>query len=913
MTVQAPMRILFVEDSPSDALILRETLRGVLHTDSVLQNEETLDAAVDRICREHWDVVLLDLGLPDSNGLETLTNILPCARRSAVVVMTGLADEALGLKAISLGAEDYIVKGQMDGPALKRALRYALERKRAEQRLRDLVSSVPGVVWETRGRPGEAEHHLVFVSDYVETLLGYTAVEIRSSDQPILDHVHPDDQAALLRDSLAAYEREGTVSSRFRLLTKDRRTLWAEMRASPVLGREGRPIGVRGVILDVSDTVRAAEALQARYASEREARRQTELARRRLQLLAGASAKLGASLDVGATIGEAARVVVPALADGCAVYLLRDGALQAVEVLHLDPDLVRRITDERLDGQQPDEHIQLVRDPAIGSVVRVPLRAHGHALGELVLVSRDPDAPVSNEDLTLAEELGRRIAGAVENARLYEERARETERLAVTLRSIGDGVIATDNAGRVQLVNDVAERLTGWTQAEAHGKPLAEVFRPEGRRLRSRDGGERTVSDAASPIRDGAGRVIGSVVVFRDVTEQERMEAEMQRSNTLDALGLLAGGIAHDFNNLLTAILGNLSIARARPDPARQLERITAAEAAAIRARDLTQQLLTFAKGGTPIRKPASLPDIVRDSAEFAVSGSAVRAVYRVDPDLWAVDVDTGQISQVVQNLVINAQQAMPDGGSLDLVLRNVVVGDSDSLPLRPGRYVRLDVADTGTGIPAEHLRKIFDPFFTTKQGGSGLGLATTYAIVKKHDGHVAVESEPGDGTTFSVYLPATSAPVEAHPRETSPARGSGERILVMDDEEAIRSTSARLLEALGYEPTTVACGEEAIAAFRDALGRGEPFACVILDVTVTGGMGGIEAARHLLALDPAARLLVSSGYSASAVMADHAAHGFTGAIAKPYGANELAAALGETLAPRGPRGSDATRGIQTR
>ncbi len=370
---------------------------------------------------------------------------------------------------------------------------------------------------------------------------------------------------------------------------------------------------------------------------------------------------------------------------------------------------------------------------------------------------------------------------------------------------------------------------------------------------------------------------------------ETRLQAELARAGKLESLGLLAGGIAHDFNNLLTVLMGNISLIRLDGGlSAEAKQSLEQASKAAGRARDLTQQLLTFAKGGAPLRTAVSLPEIVREVAEFALRGSKVSCRFDLPADLWPADVDKGQIGQVVQNIVINALQAMPDGGVMEIALSNREVGTEFGDVLAPGRYLRLDLTDHGPGIPAADLGRIFDPYFTTKKQGSGLGLATVHSIVKKHAGHITVESAPALGTTFHIWLPAASPGVTASAGPTtvastaSAATGSA-RVLVMDDEEFIRDLAGSVLMRQGYRVTTAADGAEALREYRAARDGGDPYALVILDLTIPGGMGGRQTMEELLKLDPAVRAIVSSGYSNDLVLANYQAHGFRGMISKPY------------------------------
>lgn len=500
----------------------------------------------------------------------------------------------------------------------------------------------------------------------------------------------------------------------------------------------------------------------------------------------------------------------------------------------------------------------------------------------------------------------------------------EKQELAVTLFSIGDGVITTDTDAKVVLINKAAQSLTGWAQKEACGKPLTEVFQlihehsreptsnPVNIALRtgetvelgnhvilvSRDGNERAIADSAAPIRDEAGNVSGVVLVFRDVTEKQRLEAQMVKESKLESVGLLAGGIAHDFNNMLTCIMGNISLSRMEatsPDERAQL--LHGAEKAAIRAKDLTQQLLTFAKGGEPIKKPMALEPLVREACDFAFRGSNVHCQFSSERDISGVEIDEGQFRQVLNNLVINARQAMPDGGKVDVRLQNIEIAIGAMPPLPSGKYVKISVMDRGVGIKRELLPRIFEPYFTTKKGGCGLGLATAYSIISKHDGLIKVESTVGAGSTFQIFLPATSKHIVSLPQELRQTKFSGSgRILIMDDEVAVLKTVGAMLQKFGYEVETALDGAEAIRCYTTAMAGGNRFAAVIMDLTVPNGMGGLDAVKRLLEFDSRLRAIVSSGYSLDPVMANHREYGFVGVIQKPYRSEDLGRVLQEVI-----------------
>lgn len=504
--------------------------------------------------------------------------------------------------------------------------------------------------------------------------------------------------------------------------------------------------------------------------------------------------------------------------------------------------------------------------------------------------------------------------------------AAERERLSVTLRAMTEGVITTDTAGVVLFMNEAAGDLTGWPAAGAVGRavesvcalsdektgravmaPVASALAADGpvdlpkqTLLRPRVGPPKVVEGRCAPMHDLTGRGIGAVLVLRDVTARARFEGELLRASKLDSVGVLAGGIAHDFNNLLAIVMGNLQLALLDASTAATGGKwLREAERGTVRARELTQQLLTFAKGGEPVRAAVRLTDAVREAAEFALHGATVKCEFDFGPDVRAADADKGQIGQVVQNLVLNAVQAMPGGGVIHLRLANDALGEGAVPPLPAGDYIKLSITDSGKGIAPEHTGRIFEPFFTTKKHGSGLGLATVYSVVQKHRGHVAVESEVGRGTTFHLWLPAARVePVAPVTTATAFEPLSG-RVLFMDDEEPIRVMTRTLLEKLGLEITLTCDGGEAVRQYALARVSGEPFDVVIMDLTVPGAMGGAAAMAEILKLDPQARGIVSSGYSSDPVMANYREHGFRGSVPKPYRVADFARTLREVMADR--------------
>jgi PAS domain S-box-containing protein len=452
--------------------------------------------------------------------------------------------------------------------------------------------------------------------------------------------------------------------------------------------------------------------------------------------------------------------------------------------------------------------------------------------------------------------------------------------------------------------------IAGRTDYDFFPKELADKYRADDKRLMdlvktedieekyTRKGEEIWIYTVKTPIMDDSGNVSGILGIFWDITERKKLEEQLRQSQKLEAIGTLAGGIAHDFNNLLQGVFGYISIAKLNAaNKDKSIAALEQAEKALHMSVNLTAQLLTFSKGGNPIKKKISLQSVIENSVKFALSGSSSDYRIKFDADLWHVEGDEGQIGQVIQNIVLNADQAMPTGGTIVIAAKNVLAPEKGIPQLtEEGKYVEISVQDNGIGISEESLSKIFDPYFTTKAKGSGLGLATCYSIVKNHGGVIHVSSKLGEGTIFYVYLPAAEAEKEiSQIPELSPIVGKG-KILVMDDEEMVRDIAGEMIKALGHEVEFAEDGEAAVEKYKAAIESGNPFDIVILDLTIRGGMGGREAIERLLAVNSGVKAIVSSGYSDDAVVSDYQSYGFSARLTKPYKLEELGDTLNNLL-----------------
>ncbi|MBN2715692.1 MAG: PAS domain S-box protein [Deltaproteobacteria bacterium] len=496
----------------------------------------------------------------------------------------------------------------------------------------------------------------------------------------------------------------------------------------------------------------------------------------------------------------------------------------------------------------------------------------------------------------------------------------QKERLAVTLRSIEDGVITTDNKGRILSLNRAAEKFTGWRATDAIGLPLSRVYRlqledgntgfttaeamtdsPEllsQGKLTDQDGHELIVSHLMSPIHDHNSQQVGLVVVFRDITRQMTMRDRLERIARLDSVGVLAGGIAHDFNNLLSGLFGYLEMAQNTSDIDEIRSLLNKTSSVYERAKNLTGQLLTFSRGGAPVLKTGNLEKVVRDAASFALSGANVSCEFDIAKDLWHVAFDEHQIAQVIDNIVINAKQAMAQSGRIQVTMRNttMVARNHDTLPA--DEYVQISIQDFGQGIPDSIRSRIFDPFFTTRKEGSGLGLSTSHSIIQKHGGAIEVESRPSEGTTFHIFLRASNATPKS--ASVAPARfhvGSG-TVLVLDDEAFLRDISSAMLKSMGYHAVCFSDGPEVLEylhSLSDA-DRGKVVAG-LFDLTIPGGSGGaeiVDALRQMLGDRFVA--IAASGYSAGDVMSNPMEFGFTTSLPKPFRKKNLSDLLNKYL-----------------
>ncbi len=520
----------------------------------------------------------------------------------------------------------------------------------------------------------------------------------------------------------------------------------------------------------------------------------------------------------------------------------------------------------------------------------------------------------------LVNERTRELANEVEGHRLTERKLKEREEnFNNIMESSTDGILLLFG-GAVVSANLKLTQILGFTQEEVLKLAFEDLLRVDerdriGGRIRALLEGRLasyrcetvflTKCGEAIPVELNSSLTLwhggnAGLIIVSDISMRKKMEEELSRAQRLESVGLLAGGIAHDFNNMLTSILGNISMAAYDMDPeSKSLVWLSAAEKATLRAKDLTHQLITFAKGGVPIKEVFQIGEVLREAVSLALSGSQLKSEFFIQDDILNLDADKGQITQVIHNMVVNAAEASPGGGVINVTAENAIIGPDSDLPLKEGKFVKISVEDHGCGITHENLARIFDPYFTTKSKGNGLGLASCYSIVKKHGGHISVTSEVGIGTKFQIYLPASEKGSVSRPAANKEIVFGSGRILVMDDQELIRDTVGAILNAAGYEVEFARDGKEAIDMYARAVSSSKPFDLVVMDLTIPGGMGGKEAIKALRSLYPGVKAIVSSGYSSDPVMAEYEKHGFDGMIIKPYTTFSLTEIVSDVIGKR--------------
>lgn len=742
----------------------------------------------------------------------------------------------------------------------------------------DLIHTIDSIVWEAE----PFEPYFTFVSKQAERILGYPVSDWYQANFWD-DHVYPDDRETARRIHMEKVNEQRDHAFEYRMVHAQGHLVWIRDIVHIVV-KKNDVVRIRGFMVDITQQKAMEAAIREAENKFRSIVEQSLVGVYIIQNDRFLYVNPRFSEIFGYDQADLMGSIGPSELGGTKFHDCMERLLCGNEEKIAD-----RFRGRRQDGHTVDVEVY-------GS--RTMYSGHPAVIGTLIDVT---DRVQALEDLQ-------------ESHNFNEE----------VIRNAEEGIVVYDREFRYLLWNNFMERMTGLTRDQVLHKKALELFPHLGEQgidqyLRRALAGETCPSpdfeyriEATgrtglaighySPYRNVRGEIIGVIGVITDITQRRKMEDELLRARKIESVGLLAGGIAHDFNNILTVILGNVSLSRMKAEGRQDIQdALQHAEKAALRAKDLTQQLLTFSRGGRPVKKIVDMKKLIRETSDFSSMGSTCRSLVSIPADLHDAMIDEGQISQVLQNLLFNAQQAMPQGGDIAVTASNKTVPFSRmsfGLRIEPGDYICIEVRDAGVGIDPSHIDKIFDPYFTTKESGNGLGLATAYSIVRNHQGLIDVTSQVGHGTTFFIFLPAHLARSERE-SEVRPVTPSGRgRILVMDDEPLVRDLAQSMLLSMGFEVETAESGRDAIAKYERHFREGNPFSAVIMDLTIPSGMGGKEAAQRLRRLDPKARLIVSSGYSHDPIMADYAEFGFTAVLPKPYTVEELSRVLAEIQNP---------------
>ncbi len=816
-------------------------------------------------------------------------------------------------------------------PAVIGSLLDITERDRAEQALRASEAKYRLVVENAcEGILVVQDGMLRFVNPWILAFSGFPEEELLK--MPFTDFVYPEDRQLVFQNHLRRMRGELDPSHvySFRVLTRNGDLRWVEMKGAQTLW-EGKPASVN-FVFDITRRKEAEDALLNRAEFEKLI---MNLSTEFINLEADRidSGINNALREVGEFIGADRSYVFQFTNSGaimsnthewCAAgiepqiqnlrNILIDEALPWFARIIKTPGVFHVPSVAGLPPEAGAEKREFERE-SIQSLLCVPMVYRRSLIGFLGFDAVRTRKTWSDDAIALLRFAGEMLVNALMRKQGEDALRGSEARFRNNFEQAEVGIMDCTLAGGFIWVNRRFCEITGFSAEELRALTFREITRSEDmdkelkdyqevlqgkavsysreKQYVRRDRSLVWVNQTLSLVRDAAGVPKRFVGVVEDITDRKRMEEELLKAQKLESLGVLAGGIAHDFNNVLTAIAGQIAVMRMSLPSGDPLgNRLEEVERSALHAKTLTQQLLTFSKGGKPVKKALSPERMVRDSASLVLSGTSVTYTLTIGESLWSVDADEGQMSQAINNLLINACQAMPDGGSITISAENSIVDGSGDLPLKQGNYVKLTIADQGIGIPPDQLPKIFDPYYTTKKTGSGLGLAVIYSIIRNHGGCILVESRPGTGTIFTVYLPASATTAaDALPAEEQHLTGSG-RILFMDDEEMIRHVAGEILGTLGYDVEFACEGAEAIERYRKAREEGRPFDAVIMDLTISGGMGGKDTIGKLREYDPGVKAIVSSGYSNDPVMARYGDYGFKDVIAKPYKTAELSRKL---------------------
>jgi len=906
--------ILIVEDNPDHAELASIALRRS-ESDYEISIARSVQEALNVFGEKEFSTILLDYSLKGDTGITFLEKIRAVNKDLPVIIVTGLGSEKIAVEAMKMGAYDYIVKsvGYLDmlPITVHKSIKYyenVLKRKQAEAQIQENLR-LSEILLDSLPHPAMLidKNKIVLTANKIAKELGINIGSPCWESMPSISEQAPGEKLSCDQcffDNAMA-DKKPYVLSESRFAGRTWETHWIPLGNDKILVYRV-DITKRKQEMDLLDKTNKC-FLSFGTDPQLNIKKITETAGSIFGgtfsvYIKGTNSKVNIEEDWN--FPEELRNNINWSQMPC-YKAIQNSEGESVFRNHLDQDNA---------SNNP-----LVSKYHIKSFICSPVKFCNSTIGALSIFFTT-NIDLEPNELKVLSILSRALGIEEERKDSEEKIKRAAEEWESTFQSITDLVSIHDKDYNLIRVNKVYSALFNKKPEEIIGKKCYELFHgstlpPEGCPHRKTVESKKPVRSecyephlgiylevSTSPIFDDNGEVTSYIHIAKDVTDRKKMEEDLFRTRKLESIGILAGGIAHDFNNLLTGILGYISMAKVHASPdINIINMLDEAEKASIRARDLSQQLLTFSKGGAPIKRTASIGDLVRDSIKFVLRGTKTVCDFEIPDDLWQVDVDEGQINQVLNNITINACQAMPDGGKMHVSCENVEIKSKDPISLKKGAYVKISIKDFGCGIAQENIEKVFDPYFTTKSEGSGLGLATCYSIIKRHNGKITVDSKPGEGTTFSIYIPVLNKEPLKKKEEILKSfetkKVNRGRILIMDDEAMIRNLLSEMLRYSGFEVVQSKDGDEAIQLYKTAMEEGHAFDAVVMDLTVPGGMGGKEAVEMINKIDSNARVIVSSGYSNDPIMANYKKYGFSGVIEKPYKVDQLISIL-QTILP---------------
>ncbi len=796
--------------------------------------------------------------------------------------------------------------------------------RESEGRLRTLSDKLPGgMVYELDIGEDGKDRKFLYISEGVRALHGISPEEAIKDSSLVFNHIIKDDQGIVSENEDAALKNMGVfkVETRVRLPSGEIRH---RLTISTLRRLANNHIVSDGLEIDITDRKRNENLLALEHSLA-------------LQLNTANSTQAWLKLCLDAAISASEM-------DCGAIYLVNEhdkslslavhqGVTEEFAAASFNYDAASINTKIVLDGHpiyvaydKINTLFTLFENEKIRTLGVIPVTHENHVIGSMNIGSHVRD-DIPAYARTVLETIASRVGSSIVQLKTEDALRESEEKHRSIVEQFSEGLVLSDESGRVIEWNKACEKITGIESSAAIGRAIwdisYDIMLPEFQTSEIRSKIENTVRQLCKP---GESEVMNKVVegifiradgqqrnfrqtmfripgknsflfasILEDTTERKKTEETIQKSQRLESLGVLAGGIAHDFNNLLGGIYGYIDLAYSESSDEKVCKYLNSTLSTIDRARALTTQLLTFAKGGSPVRNVSALMPLLRETVEFALRGSNCTATFNIDKNLWQCNIDKNQISQVIENIAINALQAMPGGGTIEISAENITLNDSAHPLLSSGNYVKVSIKDSGTGIAKNVMPHIFDPFYSTKPKGYGLGLATSYSIINRHDGCIEVDSEVDCGSTFHLYLPAAPKSIAVFPAQTNRHKGSGIFIIV-DDEEVVRNTTSSMLELMGYSTVCISEGRAALDYYEKERIAGHHLTAFIVDLTIPGGMGGKEIINEIRKFNSSIPVFAMSGYADDAVMTDPSKYGFTASIAKPFMIVQLSAMLDSAL-----------------